>query len=192
MSDLELYRRRIDSLLERRRQLLSSIKTEKRAVKEVANRLDSVVEAQVIVQRIAQGIQQQVHERISRVVIRCLAAVFDDPYQFSIRFDRKRGKTEAVKVFSRDGMELDEPLGEIGGGAVEVAALGMRVSAILMSRPEVRRLLVLDEPFKSVRGRGNRARTKVMLERLAEDLGLQVILNTDVQEFQLGTVVEMD
>ena len=106
-------------------------------------------------------------------------------------FDRKRGKTEAQLVFERDGVQLEDPLNEIGGGVVDVAALALRLSSILLSRPPMRRFLALDEPFKSIRGKENRARTRLMLQRLAEDLKLQILINTDIPEFQLGTVVEL-
>jgi hypothetical protein len=193
MVDLQAYRQTIDTVADRRRQALASVKREEFAIQDVEVRLESVGKAQEIVQRIAQGIQQQVHERISRVVSLCLSAVFDDPYEFSIRFDRKRGKTEAKMVFSRDGMELDdEPLREIGGGVVDITALALRASCILMSRPAPRRFLSLDEPFSNVRGERNKARTRKMVERLVDDLGFQVVLNTDLKYFQLGTVVELE
>jgi hypothetical protein len=60
-----------------------------------------------------------------------------------------------------------------------------------LAKPAARRLLVLDEPFKSIRGKGNRDRTRVMLQRLVDDLSVQVILNTDVEAFRLGKVVEL-
>jgi len=152
-------------------------------------------EAQAIAQNIAREMQQQVHTRISVIVTRCLAAVFkDNPYEFAIDFDCKRGKTEARLLFLRDGMILDDPVEEVGGGVIDVAALALRLSCILLSRPRRRRLLVLDEPLKNVRGKQNRKNVRALLEALAEEMGLQIVLNVDgdsYPEFMLGTILEM-
>lgn len=184
------------------RQLVNRLVGQRQRVQETASqeaveltvcqdRLRSVMEAQSIVQGIAQALQQRAHDRIARVVTQCLTAVFDDPYEFQIRFDCKRGKTEARLIFLRDGMVLEDPLNEIGGGVIDVAALALRLSCILLSKPRVRRLVVLDEPFSCIRGDENRARTRTMLQRLSEELGFQVILNTDIAAFQMGTVIEL-
>jgi len=143
----------------------------------------------------AEGALDQVHMRVSKIVTRCLAAVFrDNPYEFAIDFDCKRGKTEAKLVFLRDGMELDNPIEEVGGGVIDVAALALRLSCILLSRPRRRRLLVLDEPLKNVRGKQNRKNVRSLLEALSEEMGVQIILNVDMDsypEFVLGDVLEM-
>jgi DNA repair exonuclease SbcCD ATPase subunit len=185
------YRKAVDRLKQKRDWAASSVGKEKSELKLIRSRLGSAEEARSIFQAIAQAIQQRIHRRISEVVTRCLRAVFDDPYDFEIRFDQKRGKTEAVMVFKRDGLELEDPMAEVGGGVIDVAALALRLSCILLAKPAVRKVLVLDEPFRFVRGEENRARTCEMLKRLSADLGVQVILNTDVPEFRLGSVVEL-
>ena len=154
----------------------------------------SAEQAQQVVQQLAKEIQQQVHERISAVVTECLQTVFDEPYSFRIRFDAKRGKTEASLEFSRAGVVLDDPLNEIGGGVIDVASFALRVACLMLARPKRRRLLVLDEPLKNVRGLQNRQRVRDMLEKLADDLDMQIVLNVDLDaypEFGLGTVIEI-
>lgn len=185
------YRRKLDEVLLERRRALEDVNRETTALQAIRYELRCLYEGQAIVQNIAQLIQQRVHQRISAVVTRCLNAVFDDPYEFQIRFDRRRGKTEAKMVFCRNGVELEDPLNEVGGGVVDVTALGLRLACVLMDRPVLRRLLILDEPWKNIRGAAYRARTKLMLERLVKDLGLQIIINTDIPEFQLGAVIEL-
>ncbi len=188
--------RRVDELemvADQSREVLESNENELMVAK---TSLEHHEEAQSIVQTIAQKIQQQVHEKISRIVSRCLSAVFEnEPYEFAIRFDCKRGKTEARLMFLRDGMELDDPMYQIGGGVIDVAALALRLSCILLARPRRRRLLVLDEPLKNVRGKQNRKNVRALLEALADELDMQIILNVDTDsypEFVLGTVIEME
>ncbi len=187
-------RERVDELTTRRRIASESADRERAELEAGRSHLEAVGTARGIVQGVAQTVQQRAHGQIAAVVTRCLAAVFDDPYEFKIRFDRKRGKTEAVLAFERDGLILEDPLNEVGGGVVDVAALALRLACIMLSRPPRRRLLVLDEPFRNVRGVGNKRRMRRMLLRLAEDTGFQIVLNVDADaypEFRLGKVIEL-
>jgi len=164
---------------------------ETRELKGTKKEEHDVRSAQKHVQMVCKAIQQKVHTQIADVVTRCLGAVFEDPYDFRVRFDEKRGRTEASLVFVRDGIELDDPLNEVGGGVIDVAALALRLAAILLSRPVKRRLVILDEPFSNIRGKGNKARTRKMLQNLADNLGFQIIINTDIEAYRLGKVVEV-
>ena len=186
------YRTTVDELLAQRRLAEECVRVEKGKLLGAELDIEVVGDANKILQAVARTVQQAAHGRLAGVVTRCLNAVFpDDPYGFRIRFDRKRGKTEARMVFVRDGLELDDPLNEVGGGVVDVASLALRLACVVMARPVRRRLVVLDEPFAHIRGGGNRRRTREMLERLADELGVQFILCTDIEEYRLGKVVEV-
>lgn len=185
------YGSRIAELLASHRLATTLVERERMFLEKSRERESNAAEAQQIVQGIAQAMQQRAHRRIAEVVSRCLLAVFDDPYEFKIRWDRKRGKTEAVLMFARGGVELDDPLNEVGGGVVDVASLALRLAKMLMEKPLSRRLLVLDEPFRNVRGEENRKRTRQLLEELASEMGFQFIINTDVPAFRMGTVVDL-
>lgn len=192
MADLVQYRKLSNSLLAEHRQAKATVDQEEKEKERVATALESVLQAQKIVQSVAQSIQQRVHQRIAAVVTRCLTAVFEDPYEFSIRFEQSRGKTEAVPVFYRDGVALEDPENEVGGGVLDVTALALRLAAILLSRPPLRRFLSLDEPFSNIRGKENRARTRQMLIKICEELGFQMILSTDIPEYRLGTILDAE
>lgn len=153
------------------------------------NNLTDCEEAQHIAQLVAQTVQQQVHDRIAGVVSRCLEAVFDEPYEFQIHFEQKRGRTEAKLVFVRDGNQVD-PLTGSGGGVVDVAAFALRVACILLAKPPVRRVLVMDEPFRFVSA-CYRPRLRAMLEKLSSDLGIQFILITHIEELKTGNIIEL-
>lgn len=189
------YHQRVADLMHRHRTACDQVEREERALYEVKDRLKCVAEAQEVLQSIAEGIQQQAHEQIRGIVSRCLEAVFDDPYEFVIRFEKKRGKTEAVLAFVRDGLELDDPLNEVGGGVIDVAAFALRVACVFLARPVRRRLLVLDEPFRNLRGSGNKRRLRVLLLSLSDELGMQFLINVDrdsYPEFALGKIVELE
>lgn len=151
----------------------------------------AVDQALTIAEAVARTVQQVAHKRITAVVSRALAAVFDDPYEFDIKFERKRGKTEAALKFIRRGHELT-PVGGAGGGPIDVAAFALRMASLVLSRPPARRLLLLDEPFKAVHSIEYRERVRGMLEELAKDMGVQIVMSTGIEEFKTGKVVEID
>lgn len=150
----------------------------------------AIERAQAIAQEVAASVQHQAHRRIADMVSRCLAAVFDNPYTFRIRFERKRGKTEARLELERDGHPLDA-LSETGGGVVDVAAFALRLACLLMQRPPLRRLLVLDEPFKHL-SPNYRPRVRELLITLSEELGVQIVMVTQDNELEAGQVLRLD
>lgn len=155
------------------------------AEEEVTN----VEQAQALVQTVAQQIQQQVHRHIASVVSRCLEAVFDEPYEFQIIFEQRRGRTEAELVFVRDGLTID-PMLASGGGVVDVASFALRLACLLLTRPPLQRVLVLDEPFKFVSAE-YRDRLRMLLEMLAKEMQVQIIMVTHIPELRVGKVVEL-
>lgn len=146
-------------------------------------------EALTAAQTIATAIQHEAHEQIASIVERCLTAVFEDPYQFKINFERVGGRTEASLVFIRDGKEID-PLTASGGGVVDIAAFALRLGALVLSKPQMRRLLILDEPFRFVSSK-YRPAVASLLEELTTDLGVQIIQVTHIQELVIGKVHEI-
>lgn len=182
---------KVNRLKARREQAERNAERERAAVTRIAATVKSIEEARTINQAVAEEMQRRAHDKIARVVTRCLAAVFDDPYEFSIRFDKKRGKTEAVLEFRRDGQVLDDPINEVGGGVLDVAALALRLSCLMVGKPAPRRALLLDEPFGNIRGEQNKRRTAELLSALADEFDMQIVLNTDIPTYRAGTVIEM-
>jgi len=179
--------------------LLSDLKVADRACKdgrqkltEAEDHLTYAEEAQRIVQQVAQEIQQQAHKRIAGVVSRCLETVFagDDIYGFKIRFDRKRGRTEAALILTKNGNEVEDPLNADSGGVVDVAAFALRTACIVLSKPKLRRFLSLDEPFKFV-SEEFRDNVRMLLEGLAKDFKFQYVMVTHEKAYQIGKVIEL-
>jgi len=162
---------------------------ESEALEIAEQKVEDVLEAQGMAQQVAQTIQQHANNQIAGVVTRCLQAVFDEPYIFHIDFERKRGRTEARLYFEKDGHELD-PMSASGGGCVDIASFALRLSCLALSRPSLRRLIVMDEPFKfiSVEYRDN---VRVLLQTLAKEMKFQFILVTHDDEFHIGKVIRL-
>ncbi len=186
---LETYRSIVDRKLVRLAIVRDRVKHERASLRVLEHQAVAIEHAQTIAQTVAAEVQNKVHEKLAEIVSQCLEAVFDEPYTFVIRFERKRGRTEARLVFERDGLEVD-PLTASGGGVVDVASMALRIGALLLSRPPVRRLLVLDEPFRFV-SPDLRGRVRFLLESLAIELKIQIIMVTHDVQIEAGRVVRL-
>lgn len=147
------------------------------------------LQAQTLIMELAQKVQAQAHKRISQVVSSCLDAIFDEPYEFRITFELKRGRTEAKLRFVRDGNEVS-PMDASGGGAVDVAAFALRAACVVLHRPRLQRVMALDEPFKFV-SKDYRPAVRAMLEQVSRDLGMQIIMVTHDEAYETGKVIEI-
>lgn len=139
-------------------------------------RSENIAKAQFVIQEVAKKTQQKLEYKISDLVSMAEAAVFEDPYEFVARFSSrgdKRRTTECKLLFKRRGEEM-EPRDASGGGTVDVAALALRVTFLIMENPKSRRVLILDEPFGFI-SPDLQAKCSWMLKQLSERLNLQVI-----------------
>jgi len=182
-------KRKVEQLKARHWQSEGKVRDETAHLDEAEREVKTVEKAQIVVQEVAAAVQQQAHRSIAGVVSRCLEAVFDDPYEFRIAFEQKRGKTEAVLKFVRNGAVVD-PMTASGGGVVDVAAFALRLACLVLSRPAKRRLLVLDEPFRFL-SRDLRPKVKQLIETLAEEMKIQFVVVTHDPALTAGKVIEL-
>lgn len=190
MNDLATIRIKCSRALSRYQTARSVAKREKAAVIAFNRNVGHCQQAQVIVQTAGQFVQEQVHKQIARVVSRCLKTVFGkDACSFRIRFERKRGKTDAILEFGKDG-EWFDPLSESMGGQVDIAALALRLACLLLVRPKARRILILDEPMRNVNGEVYQSRVGGLLLDLAKEMNVQFIIVTDDDWLRIGKVIQ--
>ena len=155
----------------------------------IEEHLDAVALAHGTILALAEDMQVQTAGQLSVTATKCMEAVFDNPYRFEIVFEPQANKTVARCVFWRDGHELD-PADDSGFGAIDVASFGLRCAALAMLRPQARRLLVMDEPFRFV-SEDRRPFLVDMLLQLAEDMGMQIIFVTHINELKIGKVINL-
>lgn len=113
----------------------------------------------------------------------------DDPYEFKIILEEKRGKTEARLALLRDGMEHD-PTEESGIGIVDIAALALRVACVILQKPALRRVIIMDEPFRCVDDIKIQ-KLRFLLQELSKELEVQFILVTHEKKLRIGKVIEI-
>lgn len=183
-------RKKVNTLLGDLNSAKSQCKEEKKNLKQAEKELEHIKEAQTITQQIAQMVQQQAHRKIEGVVTKCLEAVFGDEYGFKINFERKRGRTEANLLLLKDGHEIEDVLNADSGGVIDVAALALRLACIVLTKPALRRIIIMDEPFRNLDIQ-NRERVRILLEELARDFKVQFIIVTHELAFQTGKVIEL-
>lgn len=190
MNATSKYRKDLDKLLVQHDHAHRQVQEERQTLTQVKEQVVNVLQAQKITQEVAQEIQNRVHAQISSVVSRCLKTVFgEDGYDFKIKFERKRGKTEARLVFCRDDQEI-APLEAAGGGAVDVASFSLRLAALVLSRPERRLLLCLDEPFRFL-SKEYRPAVRELLMTLSKEMGIQIVMITHSPELTVGKVIRL-
>ena len=191
LNDLLDLRRALNRQLAEHDHSQQQVAQEREALRAARQLAEDCAQAQQLVQGIAEAVQQRAHAQIAAVVTRCLKAVFgSQAYEFKIDFVQARGKTEAHLKLERDGLVMDDPLNEAGGGIIDVASFALRVACLLLSLPRKRRLLCLDEPMKML-SKNHAPAVGELLLTLAEELDIQIILVTHNQDLMIGKVVEL-
>ena len=189
MNDLAPIKTRVDAAVARHKAACAQAATQRARLREAKTQAKHARMSHAIAMGVAQQIQTSAHRQIADVVTRSLAAVFDEPYEFKIDFEQKRGRTEARLIFERDGEAID-PMDASGGGVVDVAAFALRLACLMLSRPPKRKILFLDEPFRFV-ARDYSVRVRELLETLAREMECQFIIVTHQEELKAGTVVSL-
>jgi len=189
--NLKVVRNKVNTLLDDLKFVSNQCNKEKSKLIEAEDRLTYIEQAQSIAQTVAEQIQQRAHNQIASVVTRCLQTVFyDDNYGFQIRFDKKRGKTDAVLILTKDDHEIENPLDYDSGAVCEMAGFALRLSCLMLAKPKLRRLLILDEPFKSISEEYWES-TRLLIENLSSEFDIQIILVTHNSELQTGKIIKL-
>lgn len=170
------YRNKLEQKKGLKKELEKNLKEKTDEEREFSRRKINAEQAQLIIQEVAKQTQSQLEYHISDVVSMALSAVFDDPYEFSLRFVERRGKTEADIVFLREDEEVD-PLQSAGGGAVDVASFALRIALWSIGKPRSRNTIILDEPFRFLSA-DLQPKAGEMMKLLSERMGIQFIIVT--------------
>jgi hypothetical protein len=122
--------------------------------------------------------QESLSFHIAEITSLAQEVVFDKPYTLGVNFVNRRNKTECDLYFQRDGEQLD-PMEDSGGGPLDVAAFSLRVACWCMEDPISNNVLLLDEPFKHLKGESANLRVLDMVQQISQKLNLQIIMVSD-------------
>jgi hypothetical protein len=106
-----------------------------------------------------------------------LNSVFDQPYEFHTHFEIRRDRPECDMYFKK-GNHLVDPLAFSGLGAADVGAFSLRGASLSIAN-RYRGVLLLDEPFKHLKGENENKRVIHLMRRIAEKLKIQIICVND-------------
>lgn len=176
---LNTLKQRLNELKGGKQALVSIIKDNEDKVSQIENDLENIDKAREVVRIVALQTQQQLEYSISEIVSLALASIFDDPYKLKLDFVEARGKTECNISFEKNG-QLFNPLNASGGGCVDVACMGLRLSLWTLQQPKSRAVIILDEPFKCL-SKDLSEKAGQVLKLLSDKLGLQFIMVTHDQ-----------
>ena len=181
---LQECRQKVDNLKGRKSQITKDL----HAATTLSNALELAIkdteEAQIRIQAVAKATQEQLEIFISAPVTAAQAGVFDDPYEFLLRFEVRRGQTEGDLIFVRDGKEIKDLTFGGGGGEVDVAAYGLQIAGWSLSNTAP--FLMLDEPLKWLKSRDKtfEVRGSTMLRETSQQVGLQILMISHIPEQQ--------
>ena len=181
------FRQKIDNLKGRQDQIQADLARTEKQIEQLQSAIVESEQAQLIIQHVAKQTQEQLSFRISAPVTAALAGVFDDPYEFQLRFETRRNQTEADLIFLRNGNEIKDLSFVGGGGAVDVAAFGLQMAAWSMAGS--RNFMLMDEPLKWLKSKDKiyEQRGAEMIQEIAHELGLQILLISHIPEQQKGS-----
>ena len=178
MSDVKTLRNDLEQRKGRKIQIEQTIILAEQNVKGKQRDLRRHEEAREIIRVVGLEMQKTLQYHISEITTLALDAVFDDPYKLEAEFVQRRNKTECDLFFTRVENRLD-PLSSTGVGDVDVAAFALRVASWSMLFPKPIDLLVLDEPFKHLKGGEANKRVLDMIKEISQKLNLQILMVSD-------------
>jgi len=179
--NLQSIRQKYEQKVGKRDQIAADLKSTITAREAVEKEITITEKSQAIIQIVAQATQNELEYRICEPVSLALAAVFNNPYKMSAKFEiTGRGTTECRLAFERND-NLIKPLEASGGGPVDVASFALRVGSWSLAQPRSRACLCLDEPFRFI-SREKMPLAGKMLQEISKQLGLQIIMISHITE----------
>ncbi len=125
--------------------------------------------------------QRKFQKSTETIVSEGLSLVFGQELQLQIKPSTKADMSAVEFVLVKDGQEEDIMEGQ-GGGYIGIIAFLLRILLIVASRPLLRLILVMDEPFAHVSPEFRHPLAE-MASALIDRLGFQVLMVTQEREY---------
>jgi DNA repair exonuclease SbcCD ATPase subunit len=181
MAEVKDFRKYVDNAKSQLDMVKSTISKTTTDLEQIRISMDFAEQARVIIYNVAQKTQESLILNIESIVTTALQSVFgEDSYEFKVDFNIKRNRTEADLYFVKDGFRYN-PMSGSGYGAVDIASFALRIVALELSQPRVRKVLIIDEPFKNLSEEYHDLAGQ-MIRELSEKLGIQFIIVTHIKE----------
>lgn len=152
---------------------------------ELTDLLDTRRKALALLQSVASQTQEQLKQAVESAVNSSIEMLFPG-YSFLVNFVPKNNKVVAELKIKKGTTELD-PVASTGGGVVDAISFSLRAGCLMLAGK--RPILILDEPFKHVRGEPRQDLGKV-LSTLVDTMGVQVLMVSDVAGTDINASTE--
>lgn len=183
-------RTRLERRKGQKQQIQQNIASLESRITENRKRIRELEKAREVIRQVGIKTQEQLSYNISEIASMALNSVLTDPYDLDLEFVERRNKTECDIHFTRHGNNID-PF-SAGGGAVDVAAFALRVASWSMQNPRSRNVLILDEPFKHLKGEEANRKMLEMVKQVSKKLGIQIIMVSDERVSREATIEATD
>lgn len=169
---------RIQTLREKRSEVLSSLKNQEALIKRNKDKLKEIEELKVahvkaigVIDKAIQIISANGIGKIESVVSDGLKLVFDDDLKLVI--ERREGtKGDSYRLLVKKGDIIGNPIDTFGGGVVNVISFLLRV--IMIQRFKLSKFMALDESFNNVSAEYV-GKISQMIKTLCDDYGYTVL-----------------
>lgn len=179
MNQIQQFRNKLERQKGQQALIKKSIETLSGELHEKKRELYRHEQAREIVRQVGVKTQEQLSFNISNITTMALESVFlTDPYKLVTEFVLNRNKTECNLLFERGG-ETVKPMDASGVGAIDIAAFALRIASWSMMRPRSRNVLILDEPFKHLKGKQENEQALQMVREISKRLGIQIVMISD-------------
>ena len=190
MKTIQEYRTFLDSKKAEEAYVKKEIQELTRKVKKLKIQALHEDRALAFIKQVAIQTQNQLEIQLSDMVSTGLNTVFEQSYEFVVKFELRRDKTECDLYFKKHG-ELIDPLNFSGLGAADVAAFALRCASWSISK-RYRNSLILDEPFKHLKGEKENKRVLALMKLLSKELNIQIICINDERAAREDILQEAD
>lgn len=142
-------------------------------LKDIQSQIETHVDAREVLIEVSRVIQRQFKKRIEGLITYAIQSVYTRPLSFELRFQNKRNNIEAMPIVKENGEDL-KPDNDLGGGILDIIAIGFRIVLWYLENPRSRNVLFLDEPFHFL---GNLvSKGGQMLKYISRKFNLQIVL----------------
>ena len=160
---------------------INSFKGEKitvqREIEKLNQQSENVNEAIEILTAVLGVTQQGVIQFIEETVTTALQYVYGEDYGFKIEYELKRNQPE-IRLYPTKGGMLYDPKFSCGVGVVDVCSFALRYACWALLENRTAPVMLHDEPFRHIAGMEENERIGLMVKKMSEMLGLQIIIIT--------------
>lgn len=173
--DVDNLTQEYDKLLAKKTNLLVETKIGKTKIRKIKKEISAHIEARDTIAKVIRLTQFRIKKYIEKTVTLAIRSVFDRPYTFHLKFKEQRNRVECIATVRERG-NIRDPKSDMGGGLMDIIAIGFRVALLLIENPRSRMVLLLDQPFSHCGGLIKKA--AIMVKELSRELSVQFIIIT--------------